>query len=441
MSAKIAGVIPLQPARVEAPPALPPATGASPRLQRLRDAPHRIAFFAGGVMLALAAAWWGAALALRAAAVALPWAMSPSTAHALLMAFGFMPLFFAGFLFTAGPRWLALPPVAAQVLRRPVLVMLVGWGLALAGFHAQATLAAAGLALVGAGFARLCWRFARLLAQTEVADRDHARLALLGCTLSALAIVVAAAALALRSDGIARAAVHAALWGGIGLVFISVAHRMLPFFTASALPALDAWRPRALLFTLAGLLVAQAPLAAADALLAPADWPAAVLAARSAVEGAGGLLLLALALRWGLVQSLRVRLLAMLHMGFFWLGVAFVLLAVSHALMGLSAGEVSLGLAPLHAFTMGYLASTLLAMATRVVCGHSGRALVADDGAWAMFWTLQAAVVLRVGAALWPAAATPLTLAAALGFAVSVLAWALRYGRWLLLPRADGKPG
>jgi uncharacterized protein involved in response to NO len=80
-------------------------------------------------------------------------------------------------------------------------------------------------------------------------------------------------------------------------------------------------------------------------------------------------------------------------------------------------------------------------MATRVVCGHSGHVLVADDGAWAMFWTLQAAVVLRVGAALWPAAATPLTLAAALGFAVSVLAWALRYGRWLLLPRADGKPG
>ena len=90
---------------------------------------------------------------------------------------------------------------------------------------------------------------------------------------------------------------------------------------------------------------------------------------------------------------------------------------------------------------MGYLGSTLLAMATRVACGHSGRALVADGWAWAMFWVLQAAGAMRVGAALWPAAAQPLTLLAAHFWFAAMAAWALRYGRWFGRPRFDGRPG
>jgi uncharacterized protein involved in response to NO len=80
---------------------------------------------------------------------------------------------------------------------------------------------------------------------------------------------------------------------------------------------------------------------------------------------------------------------------------------------------------------MGYLGSTRMAMATRVVCGHGGRALVADDWAWAMFWVLQGAIVLRVVAALAPAATTPLTLLAVQFWIAAFGAWALRYGRWL----------
>jgi uncharacterized protein involved in response to NO len=83
---------------------------------------------------------------------------------------------------------------------------------------------------------------------------------------------------------------------------------------------------------------------------------------------------------------------------------------------------------------MGYLGSTLIAMATRVVCGHGGRPLVADNWAWAMFWVLQAAVLLRIVAALVPDVSTPLTLLAVQFWIAAVGAWALRYGRWLLRP-------
>ena len=433
-------VIPLKPMAATPAAARVRKADGTARWRNLLAAPHRIGFFAGALVLALASLWWGVMLALRFAGIVVPWAVSPSTAHALLMVYGFMPLFFVGFLFTAGPRWLLLPPVAARSLVWPVAAMLSGWAVVWVGVHAWHGLAAAGLAMVALAMALLTARFARLVRQSRVPERDHAHIVLLGCVVLVLGLAGAAFAVAREHDALARAAAHAGLWGGAGLVFVSVSHRMIPFFTASALPALDAWRPRALLMIVVALVGVQSPWAAADALV-PVAGATAWLVLRAVVELAGGALLLWLAVRWGLVQSLRIRLLAMLHMGFFWLGVSLALAGVSHALMAASDGTLSLGLAPLHAFTMGYLGSTLVAMATRVVCGHGGRALVADNWVWAMFWTLQLAVLCRVVAALWPPASVPFTLAAALCWGLAVCAWALRYGRWLLRPRIDGQPG
>ena len=52
------------------------------------------------------------------------------------MTFGFIPLFFSGFLFTAGPKWLGVaPPEAPQLLLAPLLLQAGGWLLWLAGAH------------------------------------------------------------------------------------------------------------------------------------------------------------------------------------------------------------------------------------------------------------------------------------------------------------------
>lgn len=412
--------------------------------RRLLAAPHRLAFWGGSVVLALSALWWGAMLLARAAGVALPWAVGAGTAHALLLAFGFMPMFMVGFLFTAGPRWLGLAPVSARLLTLPVGLMLGGWAAAVPGFHTSVPLAALGVAAAAVGFALATGLFGLLVLDSPVADRDHARLAVLGCTTTVLAQWAAAVALALGQEMAARAAVHAALWGGLALVFVVVAHRMLPFFTGGALPQVRAWHPRALLVVLATLVLVQAPFAAAEA-LAGGSLPAPVAALRAAIELPGGAFLLWLSLRWGLRQSLQMcpqtRLLAVLHIGFAWLGVAFTLGGVSHALMALSAGTQSLGLAPLHAFTMGFMGSGLLAMATRVSRGHSGRPLQADNWTWLVFWVLQVAVLARVVAALWPAAGTPFTLLAAQFWLAAVGAWALRHGPWYGQPRVDGGAG
>jgi uncharacterized protein involved in response to NO len=407
------------------------------RAGRLLTAPHRLGFFSAALMLAASALWWALVLAARYGGVALPWAVPPAVAHALFMAMGFMPLFIVGFLFTAGPKWLGLPEVQARSLRTPVVVMLAGWALALPGFHLHTVLAGLGVAAVATGWSLLVRRFFGLLRRSRVADQLHARVIAAAGVVVALALWAAAAGLALGEPTPTRVATQLGLWGGLVPVFMAVSHRMIPFFTASALPLLDAWRPNWLLWVMLAVAAASGAGAAADLWWWP--LPAAVRWAQVAVEAPAAALMLWLALRWGLVQSLKIRLLAMLHAGFVWLGVAWALAALSHALQAL--GHDGLGLAPTHALGMGYLGATLIAMITRVAAGHSGRPLAADDVAWTLYWALQAGAVLRVGAALWPALDAPLVLAAVAAWAAAAIGWAWRYGGWLGRPRGDGRPG
>jgi len=423
---------------------IPPAPSKTHwRAAWLLAAPHRLGFFAAALMLAGSALWWFAALYARAMGVALAWAVAPSAAHGLLMSQGFMPLFMLGFLFTAGPKWLDLPPQPAQRLLLPVGLMLAGWLLAMAGFHADAMLAGMGVAFVGAGWSLASLRFLALVRASRRDDRLHASLIAGSCLVGAAALWLAAAALALKQPLLLRSVNQLAIWGFAASVFAIVSHRMIPFFSAAALPTLDAWRPNWLLWLLMGLLWLQALPAMAE----PWWWPLppALRWLQLTVEAPAAALLLWLAVRWGLVQSLKIRLLAMLHGGFFWLGLAYALQALSHAWMLFSNDSLSLGLAPLHALTMGYLGTTLIAMATRVSSGHGGRPLAADDLAWTLYWIFQGAVVLRVLADLWLAGGAPpaqaLILAAIALWTAGAIGWALRYGNWYGRPRADGRPG
>lgn len=422
------------PIRAAAPPPAAPADTRW-RWRRLLDAPHRLAFFAGVLVLGASALWWALAMLARSAGLALPWQVPPATAHALLMGFGFMPLFFTGFLFTAGPKWLAQPPVAAAALRVPLIANLAGWGAFVVGVHMNAALAAFGLAVAAGGFGALALRFARLVHTSRAPDRVHARLVLAGCGLGVLLWLAAALALAAGQHAIVRAAYLAGLWGFIALVFVSVSHRMVPFFSGSPLPRLDA----SLLWLLAGAVLAEAPLAAAEVLWWPLPRP--VLAAAAAGEATMGALLLAQAVYWRRVQNLKPRLLTMLHLGFVWLGIAFALGAASHGLMALAPGSAGLGLAPVHALGAGFFGSTLLATVSRVSAGHSGRPVAADDLVWRLFWLLQLAAVARVAAGVWDSGARALLPVAALAWAAATLAWGWRNGRWYGTQRADGRAG
>lgn len=437
-------MLPLQPA----PSSLPSGSfgrraspaGRRASWQRLLWAPHRLGFAAGTVAMVLAALWWAAVLAARHAGLALPWQVNPNTAHALFMTQGFMPLFIVGFLFTAGPRWLGVAELPARTLLLPVVLMGAGWALALAGFHTSRSLAGLGLAVAAVGWALATGLFGLLVLDSRAADRRHATWAVLGCGVLAVALWAAAVALVLNQDALVRALTVASLWGGLGAVFATVLHRMLPFFTASALPQLAGRRPRFSVGAMVGLLLLQGLLSGWDVAV-PGAWPAAWALPRALLTAAAGLALLWQAWSWGLWASRAQRLLLVLHLGFAWLGLALLLDGLSQALGWARGGPPAWGQAPLHALTMGFLVSTLLAMATRVACGHSGRPLRLDAWGWQLFWVLQLAVLLRLAAAVWPASAAGLQLLAVQFWLAALAAWALRHGPWLLQARVDGGRG
>ncbi|MBS0317571.1 MAG: NnrS family protein [Proteobacteria bacterium] len=404
----------------------------------LFTAPHRLCFFAGALMMASTSLWWCTTLILRTFQFRATWAIPPAAAHGLLMSVGFMPFFFAGFIFTAVPKWLRQPPVSARSLALPLAAMLAGWIAVYVGVQMRASVAGVGLVLVASGWSGICLRLFGLIHRSRVTDRLHTLLLATACGTGAATLWLAAAALLLGDDLLLQAAVDLALWCFVAPVFAVVSHRTLPIYGSTPLQTLDQRHPTWLLWPTAGLLWFQGPFTAMQ-LFGPV--PDAALWVVAALQAGAAALLLWLAVRWAQVRNMKIRLLAMLHTAFVWLGLCMALAAVSHALMAATAGRGSLGLAPLHAMAMGYLGTTLLAVVTRLTSAHSGHPHPVDNTLWRLYKLLQLAVVLRVLGALWPAAASSLILAAVLVWALVTVWWAIRYGRWLGLPRADGRPG
>jgi uncharacterized protein involved in response to NO len=409
------------------------------RFSTLLQAPHRMGFAAGALILAITALWWACALWLRGAGISVPWAVPPAIAHSVVMCFGFMPLFFVGFLFTAGPKWLDLPPVSADELARPIAAYVIAWLIYMVAVHLDRLAAAAAVAVAAGAWTLITWKFGRMVQRSKAADRLHAIAVFVGIALGSVSLWIVAAALAVDMFTVARIAVLAGVWGCMATVYVVVAHRMIPFFTANEIPALNAWRPMWLLWVFIGTIGLEFVFATFDLLFWP--LPGYVRAIQAGAEAIIAIGLLTLAIKWGLMQSLRVRLLAMLHVGFVWLGIAIALQAASHTMMLMTDDRMSLGLASLHALTMGFMGATLFAMATRVSAGHSGRRLVVDEVTWWLFWTQQAATALRLVAAAWLALPFWLTPLAATLWATASVLWAVRYGGWYGRPREDGKPG
>lgn len=433
---------------------LKPASGTTPlrpvgqtdqcwRMRYLMLAPHRLGFFLAMVLLAASAVWWVLVQVARASdgALSLHHALSSSLAHAAVMVFGFMPLFFSGFLFTAGPKWLGVESWSTHKLLPVLLLQAGGWLLWLAGGHVLSAIALAGAVLAGLGLAGMTVLFWQLLRRSQAQDQIHARAIGVALITGSLAVAGMVVSLAVQAQEYARVFVLTGLWSFVVVVYAAVAHRMIPFFTSSAMPFIKVWRPFWLLWLMLGAAVFEAVVVWLELVGLPQGTAGTVWTLlRGLLELGVGAVLLWLAGVWGLVQSLKNRLLAMLHIGFLWLGLSFVLAGVSQW-SGLVYGAPLIGLGTLHALTMGCLGSLMLAMVTRVSCGHSGRALVADRIAWSVFWVLQAATVLRIVAAIPTEWSAWLMVVAAFLWLGVVSVWGVRLGPWYGRLRADGRPG
>lgn len=399
-------------------------------------APHRVMFLAGTLQGLAAILWWTADLGARYAGLfaepllPLPANLPPSWLHGVLMIYAFFPFFIFGFLITAAPRWQGAEPVPGKVYVPCFLLLTTGW-LGVDASFLLPTLLPIGLGLVIAGW-MIAIRVMLRVARHPHADRRHAWVivAALGFGVSGLATLLCY--VFVGTVWLALWALQAGIWCFLLPVFVTVAHRMLPFFSSAAIPKYVLRRPYWALWLLLAAFGSHAGLAVAGAghWTFLVDLPAAVAA-------------LCLSVIWRFRQSLAVRMVAVLHISFAWLAVALALYAAQN--LALLAGFGLFGLAPLHALAIGFFSSMLLAMVTRVTLGHSGRGIVADTTLWLVFWGMQTAAILRVASELLPDCCAVgflnLTWLAALAWLLAFGGWSLRFAPAYWRPRVDGRPG
>jgi uncharacterized protein involved in response to NO len=408
----------------------PPTTSQPPQplLQVLSAAPHRMLFFAGACSVLLSMLWW--ALALAAGAIGWThWPAAPVPgiwAHGMLAQYGMLGPFIFGFSLTVFPRWSGQPELGRGAYVPVFAGVFGGYLLALVGLLDLRPLLVAGFALMLAGW---CYGIARLARVMRTAPgRDAWARSIL------LALLAGAAGLALFLGFLlgapaawAVAAIRIGTYAFLLPVFFSVIHRMLPFFAGNVVPGYVVRRPMWSLPLVWLLLLAHL---ACNALGLPL--------LRAPVDALLALAFLGHWIAWQPWKAHRPGLLAVLYLAFAWLPVAFALFAVAD-LRGEGAYS-PWAMAALHALTVGFFGSMLVAMVTRVTHGHSGRPLSMGPIPWFTFLAVQAVAIGRVADALAGAGPWALTLTAT-GWVLAFLPWALRAGWIYLTPRHDGRPG
>ena len=396
-------------------------------------APHRVMFFGSALQSMAVMMWWIFEMAARYGFVGQPldWPVASIYIHAYLMVYGMLPFFMFGFLMTTFPRWMAGHEIPARRYVPAFVLLMLGVIGFYVGLFVDSTMLAAGVIATMAGWGVVLYALLRVLIETRPGDKRHPIVLFIALGMGWCGLASFAAGLLLNDATYLNISIQCGLWLFLLPVFASVGHRMIPFFTGSALQQPNVPRPLWSWWVILAAGVVHAALTFAEEMqwLWLCDLPLAAA-------------VFYLSYQWGLRRSLRVPLLAVLHIGFAWMGIAMLLYGVQSLALFINPDTFLLGLAPLHALAIGCYATLMIGMATRVTLGHSGHPFNIDTPIKLIFVGIQLVALLRVLADVLPMSAGHwLYIVAALGWLACFSPWVWRYLPTYWRPRADGKPG
>jgi uncharacterized protein involved in response to NO len=386
----------------------------------LASAPHRL-FFLGGACQGMAAMlWWFLELSGRIGGFepVLARTIPAVWAHAYLMIYGFFPFFIFGFLFTFFPNWLDAGRVPPRHYLPSFFAIGSGTLLFYAGLLLGKSILLLAVLLVLSGWGIGAASLIRILVPARSSEKIHLSLMALFIVTGALGQLSFFLWLILNNPIALNLARIVGIWFFLLPLIVTVSHLVIPFFSNAVLKNYRVVQPKSILWILlAGIFL--------RGLLGWMEWRGSFWIPDLI------LLLLAsyLSVVWGFWRAVEIKLLFMLHLSFAWFSIALIL-DILQSLTWAWSRETRfiLGLAPLHALTIGFFSNMVIGMSTRVTLGHSGRRVGVDSTAWRLFFTFQIAAVLRVLADLFPAGAY-LNVG---GYGVSAFLWIGGFFFWLL---------
>jgi uncharacterized protein involved in response to NO len=378
----------------------------------LLSAGFRPFFLLSGLWSALAVPLW---LFFLAGEGALPSVLPPLVWHVHEMVFGFGAATVAGFMLTAIPNWTGRMPVQGGPLAGLAILWLAGR----VGVLLSAKLGADAAAVLDLAFPLA---FLGVVAREITAGRNWRNLPMLAALAS---LLLANLLVHLEAVGItATAELGSRLGVATLLMLISiVGGRIIPSFTRNWLAKQRPEVPSPVVFdSFDRTVLAVTALALALWVIGPAG-PLTPWAALTA-----GLVQTARLARWRGLATWREPLVWVLHLGYGWLALGFVLLALSGAVARLPQT------AALHALTAGAIGTMTLAVMTRASLGHTGRPLAAGPGTTAIYLLVTLAAALRLSAPLAVAHYLVVLSLAGAAWSSAFGLFVLIYARPLLLP-------
>ncbi len=352
-------------------------------LSRRRDYAGPALFSYGFRPFFLGAAAWAAAGVLLwipqfMGEIALPTHFGPLDWHVHEMLYGYVPAAVAGFLLTAIPNWTGRLPVNGWPLAGLASLWLAG-RLALL-FSAK--IGAAGAAVLDISFLVV---FLAVALREIVAGKNWRNLRVL-----VVLGVLIAGNVVFHAEVLFRGAADYGTRIGIGAIvalITLIGGRIVPSFTHNWLARNNPGRmPRPF-----SRFDALCMIASALGLLAWVATPSRSETGLLLVAGA--VLQFARLSRWAGDRVLRDRLVLVLHVGYFFVPLGFLLLGLS---ILSDAVPPSAGI---HAWTAGAIGMMTLAVMTRASLGHTGRALVASPATQVLYAFAFLAALLRIAAA------------------------------------------
>jgi uncharacterized protein involved in response to NO len=347
--------------------------------------------------------------------ITIPTAFSPLDWHIHEMLYGYLPAVITGFLLTAIPNWTGRLPLQGGSLA----VLVLAWIAGRVAIYVSATIGALVAGVIDALFLLLVF----VATTREVAaGRNWRNLPPIFVVLIFLAGNVifhvedyetGAAELGTRL-GIAAAVTLISLIGG----------RVIPSFTHNWLTREN---PGRLPVPFGGFDIAALALSLIALVLWIANPTWVVTAALMLVASVAHAVRLG---RWAGDRSLRDRLVLILHVGYAFVPIGFLVLA--GAILFPQAVPASAGI---HAWTVGAIGTMTLAIMTRASLGHTGQPLAAGPLTQTIYAAVLVAALLRVAAAFQTGAEAMLLVAAGTAWITAFWLFAVGYGPLLSRPR------
>jgi uncharacterized protein involved in response to NO len=372
-------------------------------------------FLLGAVYAGLAVLVW---LPAFYGEISLMSAFAPRDWHVHEMLYGYLPAVITGFLFTAIPNWTGRLPIRGLPLQVLVVVWILG-RLAVTfsqevGWLAAMLIDASFLALVAAAAAR-----------EILAGRNWKNL-----NVVLLVLLLFAGNVGFHLEAHLQGAADTGIRVGIAVVVLLISligGRIVPSFTRNWLVREN---PGRLPVPFGRFDIVVVALGA----VALVCW---VVASVGQLAGAAlalaGLLHLVRLARWAGDRTWRDRLVLILHVGYFFVPLGFLLNAAS------AFGLVPAG-AGIHAWMVGAAGTMTLAVMSRATLGHTGQQLTASSATQAIYAAVLVAALARICAVLEPAHSEPLLHVAAFAWAAAFFGFAISFGPLLSGWQARAKP-